>query len=345
MSARLNNESCTGTSRVDSIDDYDALVTASPQGSIYCRRWWLDTVAPGAYEILELRKGSELRAAWPLVFRYRRGERCIQMPQLTQKLGVLFPEIEGKAAEVLSTQHTIAEDLIARLPECAKFTHKFHEAFTNWLPFAWHGFLQTTRYTYLIDDLSDESATWAGMRASCRKNIRKATKNGLRVIDDLPLDRFIAVQDSTYERQGAETPIDRDLIVRLHERCRDRGCCQIFAAVDSSDRVHAGAFLVWDNGVAYYLMGGADSKLRQSGGQKLALWEAIRFSATVANVFDFEGSMIRTIEANCRGFGARQVPYFQISKKNVPEPHTRSGPGRLASGLLRRIAGHIDRPG
>jgi hypothetical protein len=63
-------------------------------------------------------------------------------------------------------------------------------------------------------------------------------------------------------------------------------------------------------------MGGANPELRSSGATSLCLWEAIRFASKVCSRFDFEGSMIEPVERFFRGFGARQVPYFQINKKS-----------------------------
>jgi hypothetical protein len=65
-------------------------------------------------------------------------------------------------------------------------------------------------------------------------------------------------------------------------------------------------------------MGGSDPELRNSGANSLCMWEAIKFASTVTKAFDFEGSMIESVERFFRAFGARQVPYFQISKINSP---------------------------
>ena len=48
----------------------------------------------------------------------------------------------------------------------------------------------------------------------------------------------------------------------------------------------------------------------------LLLWEAIQFSSDVTRKFNFEGSMIKSIEKFFRAFGGRQVPYLEITKTN-----------------------------
>jgi lipid II:glycine glycyltransferase (peptidoglycan interpeptide bridge formation enzyme) len=265
------------------------------------------------------------------------------MPPLSQKLGILFAPHHGrKYSEQLSHEHEIADELIAQLPDRISFAHRFHENFTNWLPFHWAGFQQTTRYTYLLRDLQPASRIWKEMRGLCRRNIRKAVKQGLKVRDDLPIERFAALHDQVFMRQSLEPPYSNDLILRLDEVCARQSCRKILGAVDSAGRVHAAAYLVWDNQTAYYLMGGSDPELRESGGLRLAQWEAIQFSASIAQQFDFEGSMIRTVETACRSFGARQVPYFLITKRNPPDPRSRMHPSRLSGGILRRLAHFVD---
>src|SRR5690606_13716638 len=83
---------------------------------------------------------------------------------------------------------------------------------------------------------------------------------------------------------------------------------------DGGGRQHAGVYIVWDSESAYYIMGGGDPELRNSGATSYCMWEAIRFSATVSRRFDFEGSMIEPVERFFRAFGAELTPYFQISR-------------------------------
>src|SRR5262245_46045100 len=129
---------------------YDRLVDSSPQSMMYCRRWWLDAVAPNDYKILAVGDDTAIRAAWPVTFQYVNEHRVIAMPPLTQKLGILLANDNGKYADRLSQQHRDIEQLVQQLPVDMFVGQHFHESFTNWLPFYWNGFQQTTRYTYIL---------------------------------------------------------------------------------------------------------------------------------------------------------------------------------------------------
>ncbi len=87
-----------------------------------------------------------------------------------------------------------------------------------------------------------------------------------------------------------------------------------FYVQDKDRKIHAAIYIIWDSNSAYYLMGGSDPDLRNSGATSLCIWEAIKFSSTVVKKFDFEGSMIEPVERFFRAFGAKQMPYLRISK-------------------------------
>src|SRR3972149_6879963 len=90
-------ERLTASSPADAIAGYHAFVDSSPQGIMYCKTWWLEALVPGRWEILVLRGGPAIRAAWPLV--YSRGGQSIGLPPLTQKLGVLYAPSAARYAK------------------------------------------------------------------------------------------------------------------------------------------------------------------------------------------------------------------------------------------------------
>lgn len=299
-------------------DLYNDFVDSSPQGCIFCKSWWLDAVAPGQYRVLAVYRGEEIAAAWPLVLQKKVGLSVCAMPRLTQTLGILFRPSTAKYANQLGEQKKLAGELVSQLPAYHYFNQNFSYHFTNWLPLYWQGFRQTTRYTYVIDDLHDLDAVWAGMRENIRWDIRKAERIGLTVKDDLGLDCLVRQSELTFGRQGMVLPYPVDLLKRLDEACAARGCRKMFFAVDPDGSVHAALYLVWDKKSAYYLLGGGNPELRRSGATALLVWEAIRFSSSVTRRFDFEGSMVEPVERFFRAFGARQKPYFQISRYSHP---------------------------
>lgn len=299
---------------------YERLALNSPQGSIYCQPWWLDAVAPGQWRVLTVRTGDELHAAWPIVTERRGGREHVVMPPMTQKLGILFPppNPERKYAEQLSREHQLMEELIEQLPTSGAFRQAFHEKFTNHLPFYWQRFQQTTRYTYLIDGLSDVDRVWKELRTGRRRAIRSGAKAGLRVTDDVDFEQMLDLNELTFRRQGMKPPVPRAVLRRMDQACLRHAGRRIIAVRDAAQRVHAAVYIAYHNRTAYYLLMGSDPDLRSRNGISVAMWEAIRFAASVADRFDFEGSMMKNVEPFVRDFGGRQTPYFLITRPAPP---------------------------
>ena len=300
----------------DRIDKYRTLCTQELSIPLFSQAWWLDaTAGEGAWDVALVEKGGGIVAAMPYVPRQRYGFTLLGQPALTQTLGPWLRETEGKSATRLAQHKDWLQALIAQLPPFAHFTQNWHWQMSNWLPFYWAGFQQTTRYTYILQELSDEQELWQGLQENIRREIKKAgNRLQLRVRDDLAVDDFLVLNRMTFARQDMALPYTEAFVHKLDQACVARQARKIFIAEDEQGRRHAGVYIVWDGNSAYYLMGGGDPELRNSGATSLCMWEAIKFAATVTKRFDFEGSMIEPVEKFFRAFGAQQTPYFTVSK-------------------------------
>ena len=296
-------------------DQYRALCESEPSIPLFSQAWWLDALAGDkGWDVALVEKGGQVVASMPYVMRKRFGRIILGHPPLTQTLGPWIREVDGKQASRLARQKDLMQELIAALPRYDHFSENWHFSQTNWLPFYWAGFTQTTRYTYRLPDLSDQQKLWNGLRENIRGDIRKADgRFGLQVRTDLGIDAFLGLNIQTFERQGRDLPYSKSLVKRLDDACVEKNARRIFIMEDAQGRAHAGIYLVWDQNSAYNLMVGGDPELRKSGATSLCIWEAIKFASTVTQSYDFEGSMIEPIERFFRAFGAEQTPYFAVS--------------------------------
>jgi lipid II:glycine glycyltransferase (peptidoglycan interpeptide bridge formation enzyme) len=283
--------------------------------SLFQEPWWLETVAPNDWGSIEIKKNDALVATLPYVICKKYGFRMITMPPLTQTLGPWLHTSEAKNTTLLAEQKELMTELIERLPTHDYFSQNFHSSITNWLPFYWKGFKQTTRYSYILSDLSDLDKIWNNTSSNIKSDIRKARdRHLLKIRTDIDIDRFWDINKMTFARQNKKVPYSKELVKRVDSVCEERNARKIFFAEDHNGKIHASAYIVWDKNSTYYLMGGGDPALRNSGATSLVLWEAIQFAATVTKQFDFEGSMIEPIERFFRAFGGKQVPYFHITR-------------------------------
>jgi GNAT acetyltransferase-like protein len=295
---------------------YRQLCATEPSIPIFSRDWWLDTVCEDVtWDVVLVEKGGNIVGTMPYCIRKRWGLRLLSQPLLTQTLGPWLRPSGAKYAKALAQQKDIMGALIRQLPPFDRFSQNWHYSMTNWLPFHWEGFKQTTLYTYVLSELDDEAKLWSGVQANIRTDIKKASNRyGLRVRDDLDVADFLILSRMTFSRQALEQPFSDSLVHRLDAACAARGCRRILIAEDAEGHQHAGVYIIWDENSAYYLLGGGDPEFRNSGATSLCIWEAIKHAATVTKRFDFEGSIIEPIERFFRAFGAIQTPYFQITK-------------------------------
>lgn len=298
-------------------EKYRLLCKNEPSIPIFSKDWWLDSVAGDAWDVVLVEKGDQILASLPYTMRQRYGLNVISQPALTQTLGPWLRPSTAKYARRLSQEKDLLQKLFEQLPRFAHYQQNWHCTRTNWLPLYWLGYEQTTRYTYRLEDLSSEEQIWGEMEANIRTDVRKASnKEGVKVRTDLDIEAFLTLNEKVFARQNMALPYTRDFVRRLDKAAAQNQARKIFIAEDEQGRHHAGVYLIWDDNTAYYLMGGGDPDLRNSGATSLCMWEAIQFAATVTKSFDFEGSMIEPVERFFRGFGAVQTPYFAISKTN-----------------------------
>lgn len=300
-------------------DKYRKLCKTESSIPIFSKDWWLDAVCGGNnWDVVVIEKGGDIVAVLPFYMKEELGFKQIIMPPLTQTMGpwIKYPERQ-KYVRKLSYEKEIMNLLIKQIPYFHSFEQNFHYSVTNWLPFYWKGFKQTTRYTYRIEDLKDLDIIWNGFRENIRTDIRKA-KRKVCVFSNSSIEQFFQINILTFTRQGLAIPYSIEFIKHIDEVSLKNNVRKIFFAKDAKNRIHAALYLIWDDASAYYLLGGDDPELRNSGANSLIMWEAIQFASTVTLSFDFEGSMIEPVERFFRAFGAKQVPYFKILNDNMP---------------------------
>ena len=308
-------------------DAYDELVARSPQGSLFCTSWWLDAVARERWRPHAVEEKGRIVAAWPtIVAPSRFGDLHLGAP-LTPFLGPIFEPHDS--AHRRSREIEYLERLVARIEPCAHVEARCNPAFDYWTPLHWHGFTQTTHYTWRLPDLRDPEAVFSGTRENVRREVRKARKHGISV-DTAPVSDLLALhgRGAGAQGRGEAARRNRETIERLDGAAGARGARTILVARDGQGRAHSAGLFVHDERWTYYLLGASDPAYRTSGAASLVMWTAIERAAALGRGFDFEGSMLRPVERFVRAFGGIPTPYSLVRK-------TPSRPFRAATAARR----------
>lgn len=285
--------------------------------------WWLDAVCgAGDWDVaLATLDSGQIAGALPWYSGRRWGFKMLQLPPFSAYAGpwLRYPETDNLSPRRrLSFEKKVMTDLIRQLPRAVFFRQNFRPEVTNWLPFYWAGFQQTTRYTYILPSAADLETTVRGFKNTLRSDIKKAERFTLLQQDTADWQTVFMLNRRSFERKGRRQPYNEETFERLHAALQARSRSRCYLALDRADgRPSAGMYLVFDERQASVLLTGTEPALKYQGAV-YSLWrEAIRFCAERSLSLDFEGSMDRQIERSFRAFGAPLVPYFQVWKWGV----------------------------
>ncbi|MDR1729494.1 MAG: GNAT family N-acetyltransferase [Prevotellaceae bacterium] len=299
---------------------YKQFCEKHPEIPLFSQYWWMEAVCAGRkWDVLFVRNATgKIIASMPFEFKKKWGLRYILQPMLTQTSGIWIDYPEGQTEnERLSYEKKICNNIISQLDtlKLAVFLQHFHFSFTNWLPFYWRGFSQTTRYTYRIPDISDLNNVFANFSDSNKRHIRKAEKE-LKVSFELSPEEFYEHKTRSLLPKGKKNECPKSLFLACYNASVARNQGMIIAIKDQAGNFQAGAFIVWDKQSAYYMIPFASPEFRSSGASSLLVWEALKFLSGKTKSFDFEGSMIENTENAYRRFGSIQTPYSRIRRSS-----------------------------
>lgn len=297
-------------------EKYKIFCERNPQIPIFSQYWWMQAVAKDHWGVLLSERGNEILGS--LVYYIDPGQikKKIGKAPITQNNGVFIRYPNGmKQVTKLNYEEKVMNDLIDQLEqlEISYYEQNFHYNVTNWLPFYWRGYKQTTRYTYVLEDTSSMEQIYNNFSNGLKHNITK-TKGTLLIKEEIDLDDFYTVNKMTFDRQQLTMPYKREELERIYLAVKEQNAGNMIGVYGSDETLYSVAYFIWDESSVYYLLGGANPLYRGSQAQSLYLYYGIELAHKLSKKFDFEGSMIKGVEAAVRKFGGIPKPYFRIWK-------------------------------
>lgn len=287
-----------------------------PEIPLFLQYNWLNTIAAEQWDVALVMAGNEIQAFMPYFKKRKLKFDVITVPPLTPYLGPWLHYPEGqKEASRLSFEKKMMQGLINQMPKVDRFIQYFHPAITNWLPFYWNGFQQSTRYTYILDDLSDSETMYENLQGNIRREINKARKS-LKIEEATEVSTLHDLKIKDFRSKKQELNYTKEYFENIFLRLNNLKQTKVWTAKESGNNPIASLMIVWDSESAYYLVGATDPENKNTGAMSLLMWTAIQYASSVSNSFNFEGSMIEPVERFFRAFGAVQTPYFEIRKTN-----------------------------
>jgi len=291
---------------------YQEFISKFESSSIFSQPWWLDIVCGSAnWNIVIAERDGKAIASLRYYTKRRMFLKIITQPPLTQTIQPLFDE---RFSSNFDKKAKITSELIRKIPVTSKFQMNLHADFTNWLPFYWQGYSQTTFYSFILESGISVDSIWENMSGKRRTEIRKSENSEVFINDKGSFSTFFKLYQSTFIRKKRKPPFKKPFLENLVNSCLEKKVGKMLFAVDKKGVPLSCAFFVWDDKRTYYLLGGLNSEVDTKGAQSLLLWQAIKTSLESSRDFDFEGSMDKGVGNFFSSYGADLVPYFGISK-------------------------------
>ena len=300
---------------------YEIFCNQHPEIPLFMQAWWLDAVClpeGKEWDVLFVEENGNIIAVMPYHFLKKWGFKLVQQPRKTQYTGlwINYPK-EMKLHKRYSFEKRVMDNLIDQLEvlNLSHYTQNFHYSFTNWQPFYWRGFRQTTRYTYILKNIADLDMIFNNIQSRCKEKIRKGERE-MQVDINLTAEMFYRFHKETLNDKNEKIAYSEKLLVSIFAEASKRKQGKIIAIRDKSNELLSAIFLVWDKNSAYNLNTARKTHNGSNDASAYMIWEAVKFLTDKTKNFDFEGSMIKGVANVNQQFGAEQVPYFHISKSN-----------------------------
>lgn len=284
---------------------------------LFSQYYWMDAVCgKDNWDVIIAEKNGNILGTLVYYLNEINGEFEIRKAPLTQNNGIIYYyPLDIKYERKIAFENRVANLIIDEIEklDIIKYRQYFHHNFTNWLPFYWRGYSQTTRYTYIIKDTSNMDLLYKNLSGNVRKHLKKANEL-VTVKNKMNPKKFYELNIKTFSRQNIQIPYDFETFDKLYNNLEKNNSMEIFYAIDKEENIHSAALFAFDKNSVYYLMSGSNEKFRSSQSLTLLIYEGIKLASSLGKSFDFEGSMKINIEKFFRQFGAKQKLYFDIQK-------------------------------
>ena len=165
-----------------------------------------------------------------------------------------------------------------------------------------------------ILELTSRDGVYNQLKPSLKRQIKKHPLLSIYEADDI--GTFYNLHTKTFEKLNSKPNIPITAFESAWLTCKLHACGRLFFIKDEEENIHAALFMVYDQTTSYYLAGGTDSSFYGSGAMSKLMWHAIEQSILSGkHYFDFEGSMIPSIDRFFKNYNPTEINYLNASKE------------------------------
>lgn len=329
--------------------EWEALVAASPDGSIYATARYLDALcgtAGGDFRILAVRRADKIVAGIPLYERVSKKGVFVGPRLLLYYLGPVLQRSESKYPSQ-QTAHSLASmgALVSELAnlDYAKITLKGRHTVSDVRPFLAKGWRAWPSFSYVVPlhDLADQ---WNRVEQNLRRLVDRCAEQNMAYTDDDDFESFLRLHKLTMSHHDVGLYLPDAAFRRWFEILRGSGLCRLFhARLPSGESIAAQIVLLGDHPVSHTVSAAIDPSHRRLGAAAFLRWRTFEWLARngkAAN--DLTDATLNSVTHFKSQLGGDLVTSLVVESPGTAEWRARAAIEDAYSSLRRR-AGSIVR--
>lgn len=284
---------------------WDTCVQQAANSLPYCYSWYLDIVSP-QWDALIL---DDYSAIMPLTWKKKYGVRYLHQPFFTQQLGVFA---------ITPPDAALINAFLMAIPQ--KF--RYLDFYLNYANFSAISptFTQHQRINYVLSLNDNYEQLYLGYKANTRGTLKKIMRNPQTIVDNIAPEAVIALFETATSAKIDNLQITHyQMLERLTKACVMHNMAQTFGIYNEQQQLIAAIFLIKTPKRLINLISTSNAEAREQSLMFKIIDHIIREYARTNTLLDFEGSMINSIAAFYRGFGAKETYYWHLLKKQMPK--------------------------
>ena len=270
-------------------EKWDQVISAANNGLIYAKSWYLDIVSPNWEALVS----DQYTFVFPIPIKRKYKLPYIVQPPLAQQLGIF------------SNQTITVEIIRLFIQKLPSYSYELNLNEHNQLS----GLNELPNY--VLDLSKSYQELVENYSKNTIRNIDKAQKLQLKIIDNISLDSFIYFYQHTSKTYKT---VDCECLEKLILAGQQRAEIKLSGVFNTSDEMIAALCYSEFNQRITYLVPVSNEMGKKEFAMFYLVDHIIRQEAAKGKLLDFEGSKIEGIARFYKGFGAKNHPYYILKK-------------------------------
>ncbi|GAB1415234.1 hypothetical protein MASR2M117_06400 [Paludibacter sp.] len=268
---------------------WDKKINEADNGLVYALSWYLDIVSP-KWEALV---SDDYEYIMPIPIKRKYKIPYLVQPSLSQQLGVFSAEPITKEIILL---------FIKKLPS---YSYQINLNYLNILADA----IKLPNYVLSVARPYEDIIN--GFTKNTVRNIEKANKNNLNIVEDISTEHFIRFYESINKKYNS---IAIDSLKELINQGEKHNIFRKLFTLDENGNIIAAlVYTLFKNRLVFLIpISNEEGKLKSA--MFYVVNHIIKTKAESDILLDFEGSAIEGIARFYKGFGAKNQPYYVIKR-------------------------------